>query len=206
MGTSVQQAQDLEKQLRHQAELQLQQLHAEFSAAAARWQSDTEARLEEASVQYNEMALHRQREVKAAVKELQALSQGQQMLRAELRRNARPALLPSTYVPSPPRGMERLELLHMGPQRWQEAYLHLHGQNDGRGVRLLPNRRHQSFMTEAFAALPPPVGSQGRGSLLTGRIQEQVQFLQKQMCQLEERQRRDSTTWRRQCELQGDAD
>jgi len=129
-----------------------------------------EAEVQELQARYAETDLKRQNELKTALLELRALSQGQQTLHAELRRSSRPPpVLP--YVAPALRGMERIEALQSGPQRWHEAF-------EGMRARVaIANAHHRGL-----AELPVP-----QGSLLSGKVREQARFLDSQVSRLKER-------------------
>jgi len=69
-----------------------------FRDAEQHWELKAEARVQEEKLRDSESTIQRQNEIRSALLELQALSQGQQMLRSELRRALRPMPVVNSYV------------------------------------------------------------------------------------------------------------
>merc|ERR1712039_346953 len=103
----------------------------------------------------------RQREIKAALGELQALSQGQQTLRSELRRAARPApVLP--YFASTLRGVSGLADVDFTPQICQDAVERMQ-------ARVSMARSLQRALPQAFSCA---------NSLSSDKVRDHIAYLE----------------------------
>lgn len=140
----------------------------ESAEHAAEVERECRLRLDEevhaAKLRFAELGAQRNREVKAALLELQALSQGQQTLRSELRRVSRPAPVQPRLVPLLAERMERSPT--RGPQSaWDEA-LEITRARVSAGAC-------DVWQGSPFSGLP----RSGSGSLLTGNIRHKADLI-----------------------------
>jgi len=118
----------------------------------------------EAKQMFEEAGVQRQKEIKAALAELQALSQGQVTLRTELRRAMRPPPVPAYVAPPMP------EVPTTPPGR--TAQMAMDEALERTRARVSVARGVQPDLLQS---LPPYSGSSG--SLLTGRVRAQAELV-----------------------------
>jgi len=142
-----------------------------------------EQQVHEAKHVFDEVGAQRQKEINAALAELQSLSTGQQTLRTELRRAMRPPPVVA-YVPPPMPEMPAVDPGASARMAWDEALERTRARvSVARGVQ--PDSIMQALH---FGGSGGGSTGCGAGSLLSGRVKAQAELILSQAGRIQGRQ------------------
>jgi chromosome segregation ATPase len=135
------------------------------------WRLHVDAKTRDLELRCTELDLQRQAEIRAGLLELHALAQGQHALRTQILRTQSPEAL-SFAASSGNKGSAKSRL-QTGQQPWEVWEM---------------SSAHLRDNTYNLVGTGASVDSINRSSLLTGKVKEQAEFLDKQVRELESRQ------------------